>query len=107
MSSPSNYSDLHVSPSFPTRRSSDLDVAQRHHHRAGEGRGVQHRGGLEFAHVRQRKFKPDRKSTRLNSSHTVISYAAFCLKKKKHRMRKSERTQGRAPARGSDRQSAT
>src|SRR5260221_2600073 len=25
----------------------------------------------------------DRKSTRLNSSHTVISYAAFCLKKKK------------------------
>src|SRR5438132_6025171 len=27
---------------------------------------------------------PDRKSTRLNSSHTVISYAVFCLKKKKH-----------------------
>src|SRR5476649_2569070 len=29
----------------------------------------------------------DRKSTRLNSSHTVISYAVFCLKKKKMRMR--------------------
>src|SRR5260221_6762385 len=28
-------------------------------------------------------FTPDRKSTRLNSSHTVISYAVFCLKKKK------------------------
>src|SRR5260221_5806125 len=28
--------------------------------------------------------KPDRKSTRLNSSHTVISYAVFCLKKKKN-----------------------
>src|SRR5260221_9955237 len=28
---------------------------------------------------------PDRKSTRLNSSHTVISYAVFCLKKKKKR----------------------
>src|SRR5947207_8257739 len=28
-------------------------------------------------------FKLDRKSTRLNSSHTVISYAVFCLKKKK------------------------
>src|SRR5947207_6164103 len=28
---------------------------------------------------------PDRKSTRLNSSHTVISYAVFCLKKKKHK----------------------
>src|SRR5438034_2507436 len=30
----------------------------------------------------------DRKSTRLNSSHTVISYAVFCLKKKKQSMRK-------------------
>src|SRR5947207_6014398 len=30
------------------------------------------------------RFRPeDRKSTRLNSSHTVISYAVFCLKKKK------------------------
>src|SRR5256885_8909679 len=28
----------------------------------------------------------DRKSTRLNSSHLVISYAVFCLKKKKHRL---------------------
>ena len=27
--------------------------------------------------------KPDRKSTRLNSSHALISYAVFCLKKKK------------------------
>src|SRR3954465_8539416 len=27
----------------------------------------------------------DRKSTRLNSSHTIISYAVFCLKKKKKR----------------------
>src|SRR5258708_12833751 len=26
----------------------------------------------------------DRKSTRLNSSHQIISYAVFCLKKKKH-----------------------
>src|SRR5256886_9126571 len=28
----------------------------------------------------------DRKSTRLNSSHSQISYAVFCLKKKKHRI---------------------
>src|SRR6202012_6293979 len=28
-----------------------------------------------------RRVTPDRKSTRLNSSHTVISYAVFCLKK--------------------------
>src|SRR5438034_2677014 len=30
-----------------------------------------------------REVASDRKSTRLNSSHTVISYAVFCLKKKK------------------------
>src|SRR5260221_7784476 len=35
---------------------------------------------------RPRRLRPisDRKSTRLNSSHTVISYAVFCLKKKKN-----------------------
>src|SRR2546429_5767054 len=31
----------------------------------------------------QETFAPDRKSTRLNSSHGYISYAVFCLKKKK------------------------
>src|SRR6266581_6395216 len=31
----------------------------------------------------QRATRPDRKSTRLNSSHPSISYAVFCLKKKK------------------------
>src|SRR5438034_8598530 len=31
-----------------------------------------------------RRVGTDRKSTRLNSSHTVISYAVFCLKKKKN-----------------------
>src|SRR3712207_7915180 len=31
----------------------------------------------------------DRKSTRLNSSHANISYAVFCLKKKKHKRRMS------------------
>src|SRR3989442_7981238 len=30
--------------------------------------------------------RPDRKSTRLNSSHVRISYAVFCLKKKKKRV---------------------
>src|SRR5438034_6038433 len=30
------------------------------------------------------RYLQDRKSTRLNSSHTVISYAVFCLKKKKN-----------------------
>src|SRR6266511_981275 len=35
------------------------------------------------AHVRARAAEGDRKSTRLNSSHVKISYAVFCLKKKK------------------------
>src|SRR5438034_4613778 len=33
----------------------------------------------------------DRKSTRLNSSHTVISYAVFCLKKKKKKKNQRKR----------------
>src|SRR5690606_7108391 len=33
----------------------------------------------------ERRHDPDRKSTRLNSSHVKISYAVFCLKKKKER----------------------
>src|SRR5260221_5518717 len=33
----------------------------------------------------------DRKSTRLNSSHTVISYAVFCLKKKATYLRRGQR----------------
>src|SRR5207247_11278803 len=32
---------------------------------------------------RDRRRRPDRKSTRLNSSHEWISYAVFCLKKKR------------------------
>src|SRR5688572_32675983 len=35
------------------------------------------------AHVALGDLKLDRKSTRLNSSHSQISYAVFCLKKKK------------------------
>src|SRR5204862_8145701 len=35
----------------------------------------------------------DRKSTRLNSSHVEISYAVFCLKKKKNRTQKQKREQ--------------
>src|SRR2546426_8710765 len=34
----------------------------------------------------------DRKSTRLNSSHLVISYAVFCLKKKKKKRQRNEST---------------
>src|SRR5690348_17500816 len=38
---------------------------------------------LERKQRRGRDFQRDRKSTRLNSSHPSISYAVFCLKKKK------------------------
>src|SRR2546430_8768335 len=42
----------------------------------------------------QRQLRPpvvtDRKSTRLNSSHSQISYAVFCLKKKKHHQQHSK-----------------
>src|SRR5437879_8252073 len=64
------------------------------HHGGGEG----HRGRPELGssacvqgqvcRVRQR----DRKSTRLNSSHRCISYAVFCLKKKKKSNETTTRT---------------
>src|SRR5947207_8622984 len=41
--------------------------------------------GLGWCWRALRTGAADRKSTRLNSSHTVISYAVFCLKKKKDR----------------------
>src|SRR5260221_2769600 len=51
-------------------------------------------GAVQMLAPSNSKFGPigkasssDRKSTRLNSSHTVISYAVFCLKKKKQYIR--------------------
>src|SRR5258708_19514138 len=38
---------------------------------------------VELARLQPKKPERDRKSTRLNSSHQIISYAVFCLKKKK------------------------
>src|SRR5690606_40350091 len=84
-------------PSFPTRRSSDLAGPARGRQRAGrpghqvDGRGFARPapprvlGGLELRarHVARHRDAEDRKSTRLNSSHVKISYAVFCLKKKK------------------------
>src|SRR5476649_3028393 len=56
------------------RRSSDLGDQGPSHAAAIEA--------LRDCHRRPSRDR-DRKSTRLNSSHTVISYAVFCLKKKK------------------------
>src|SRR5438874_5721503 len=47
--------------------------------RAGQSAAKQQRCAAE-----RRDWDRDRKSTRLNSSHVEISYAVFCLKKKKH-----------------------
>src|SRR5688500_20015214 len=77
--------------SFPTRRSSDLDAA-REVGQVPRARGdvddaaavLSRRSDPEIAGLRRRVLpldRPDRKSTRLNSSHLVISYAVFCLKK--------------------------
>src|SRR5205807_4536491 len=84
--------------SCPTRRSSDLNaiVLVRDESAIGMGAGQMSRVDSSFlaAHkARQQGHDPrgavlasdaflDRKSTRLNSSHLVISYAVFCLKKK-------------------------
>src|SRR5436305_7666041 len=53
-------------------------------------RGLAHAGRTDEAQdrrlaVRRELAHRDRKSTRLNSSHVRISYAVFCLKKKKHK----------------------
>src|SRR5256885_3033850 len=50
----------------------------------GHDRGLGHQGRLLRDRCRRQRLpRRDRKSTRLNSSHLVISYAVFCLKKKK------------------------
>src|SRR5438874_8531998 len=71
------HRDLH---SFPTRRSSDLrGDPPRAEPALGapvESRAARRGGGGA-------RDGRDRKSTRLNSSHVEISYAVFCLKKKK------------------------
>src|SRR3712207_7175406 len=53
----------------------------REHHRLP--RLPAHRGRDRWQGLHRRAPERDRKSTRLNSSHANISYAVFCLKKKK------------------------
>src|SRR3712207_7965612 len=50
-------------------------------------RGALHRNTGARKKARAARVRKDRKSTRLNSSHANISYAVFCLKKKKNRTR--------------------
>src|SRR5688572_31902087 len=51
-----------------------------------EGAGGGERDGAARAGLHPVPAQRDRKSTRLNSSHSQISYAVFCLKKKKKKM---------------------
>src|SRR5438128_9862421 len=48
----------------------------------GDRKGEPDRTGADHEDLRIHCGRPDRKSTRLNSSHGSISYAVFCLKKK-------------------------
>src|SRR5690349_23985802 len=60
------------------------------------------------AHADAKCGSPDRKSTRLNSSHVEISYAVLCLKKKRTLLRRIRQRDGCAcvrPRRGRERQS--
>src|SRR5438132_9617425 len=64
-----------------------VDHAEEAEARAGNATldllGLQHEVDLRGGGLRRVVLRvEDRKSTRLNSSHTVISYAVFCLKKK-------------------------
>src|SRR2546429_6535111 len=67
----------------------DRALAGAHHGAARDGSGAvagSSRGGVAGPVARrldERNAISDRKSTRLNSSHGYISYAVFCLKKKK------------------------
>src|SRR5947207_8110987 len=79
-----DHQDLH---SFPTRRSSDLCYVRALADEAGIER-INTRWS-DYVHVTDTGItEQDRKSTRLNSSHTVISYAVFCLKTKKHYLKR-------------------
>src|SRR5207253_10638611 len=89
--------------SFPTRRSSDLNAKHSLHPHPGPPRPLGRRwwtltgsAWLPWRwwrrtirtvfrlRVSDEPAAEDRKSTRLNSSHVAISYAVFCLKKKKN-----------------------
>src|SRR5688500_20035750 len=68
-------------------------VGETRSRRLGVGRATVFRTleALEAVGRIERIDLPDRKSTRLNSSHLVISYAVFCLKKKREKFNSSIR----------------
>src|SRR5437879_8320188 len=83
------HRDLH---SFPTRRSSDLifggNLSAKTERTIIMPNGILNDGYILGTANNQQVVQGDRKSTRLNSSHRCISYAVFCLKKKKKNEKK-------------------
>src|SRR5256885_10644334 len=72
-------------------RSAEGGIHERREQRRGSD-GAElppHRAGDGLDHAEAARRRRDRKSTRLNSSHLVISYAVFCLKKKYKELRDS------------------
>src|SRR5689334_23766174 len=80
---------------FPTRRSSDLTVVGGGAHRTlfavFLGVALSISALPVIAKTLLDQEHGDRKSTRLNSSHSSISYAVFCLKKKKKKKKNTTR----------------
>src|SRR2546430_5659753 len=80
-------------PGKPSHKFRDAPAGGLHFNRHGDGVAI------VFHQIQQREFlgagdvqgfpELDRKSTRLNSSHSQISYAVFCLKKKKKKNKKN------------------
>src|SRR5207248_11052644 len=70
-------------PIFPPQSQSAQFQPQRPRQNAAPQRTRIHLSSMQLREVDSRSL--DRKSTRLNSSHRTISYAVFCLKKKKNK----------------------
>src|SRR5206468_10216211 len=83
------YTTLFRSPDGAARRQVVVNIGAVHRERIGTGY-ANHNRGVRWPvsrMPRDQAAKRDRKSTRLNSSHDQISYAVFCLKKKKKKQR--------------------
>src|SRR5258708_10458303 len=84
------YTTLFRSPQLYRGRLTDLFYAAQ----------IWNKDRFEFAHLSAEfvllsgklteRIPQDRKSTRLNSSHQIISYAVFCLKKKKRKQQNAD-----------------
>src|SRR5436309_8972817 len=68
---------------YTTLFRSQGEEQERHRHSGGDERFSRGPGSGVQEPARSARKTLDRKSTRLNSSHVKISYAVFCLKKKK------------------------